>query len=355
MARIPSLYPQAGTSFELKTVTLRRTSLIKSLKKLFQKRSGISPDEAFARVLRILLATRTEFAFLLGKNTRVQVEALDEDSDAETLSYSDVGLDHGLQAQLLLGADAPTPTDRTLFCIHLTSQSIHLQYSPSHIPEPFAKDLLRLFASFVSGGSSETFRQLSILNHTPSVLPDSQPALLHARFLQQAQLHPDHTAIEYLQDDHGRQTLSYAELDTRSNIVASLLRKSLSSGEHIVPFLLHPSLELYTAYIAILRAGYAFCPLPSLDSAPVSRLQELIADVSAKVVVGARSRPEWLDSSVKWLDINIVDSLTDPTSGTSIVNKDINPDSLAYGMHLSLSARFPYSLFCSPVYFRVDR
>lgn len=336
MTRIPSLHASAPASTELQTITVQRSSLFTSLKNFFHKRSGIPPDEAFAQVLRVVLATRTEFAFLLGQKTKIHVGGLEEDRDTETLTRSEVGSDHTLEAQLLLETDVTKPSNGTKLCIHLASQSVRIHFSPSHIPKSFAKDLLRLFISLLSGRSSAEYSQLSILNPVPTTIPSSQSALLHARFLQQARLNPDHIAVEYLQDDDTRQTLSYVELDARSRTVASYLQTALSSGENIVPFLIQPSLELYIAYVAILRAGYAFCPLPSLDSAPVSRLQELIADVSAKVVIGTGVRPQWLDLRIGWLDMSA--HTASSTSDAPAVDEEVDPDRLAYGNTSLVSA-----------------
>ncbi|SJX61517.1 Siderophore peptide synthetase involved in ferrichromeA biosynthesis [Sporisorium reilianum f. sp. reilianum] len=160
---------------------------------------------------------------------------------------------------------------------------------------------------------------LSILNASPttSVTKDTK---LHHPFLEQAQRTPDRVAVQFLEkvvkDGAAHfSTLTYSELRDAAFVLASKIRTAdaKSGKQHsrqvVVPMLMTASLELYVSYIAILMAGFAFCPLPV--DAPDARLASLLAQLDAAVLLGANSPepPQWAPTSVEW--INVADILAE--------------------------------------------
>ena len=76
---------------------------------------------------------------------------------------------------------------------------------------------------------------------------------------------PEHTAIRFLD-----QSLSYAELDTRSNQLARVLIEQGVRRHDRVGILMEKCLETAVALYGIMKAGAAYVPLD--PSAPVDRL-----------------------------------------------------------------------------------
>lgn len=83
----------------------------------------------------------------------------------------------------------------------------------------------------------------------------------------------------------GDQTLTYTELDQRSNQLAHLLRERGVSTETRVGVLLERGHELVTALLAVLKAGGAYVPVN--PDYPRQRQQDMLADADATLVVTA--------------------------------------------------------------------
>ncbi|RKK65275.1 hypothetical protein BFJ69_g16430 [Fusarium oxysporum] len=98
-------------------------------------------------------------------------------------------------------------------------------------------------------------------------------------------------------------------LNSAANHVASLLLKlvshdTIAAGRCIAPVYMSTSPELYISYLAILKGGLAFSPLPM--DAPLERIRELIQDIMPPVVLGIGGKPdEWASQGIQttWIDI----------------------------------------------------
>ncbi|UXA57321.1 non-ribosomal peptide synthase/polyketide synthase [Xanthomonas prunicola] len=104
---------------------------------------------------------------------------------------------------------------------------------------------------------------------------------LHRAIEAQAQRTPDAIAVT---DDHG--TLSYAELDARSNQLAHHLIGLGVVPESSVAVCLPRSIDLVVALLAILKAGAAYLPL-DVD-APPARLDGMLADAKPCALLAHR-------------------------------------------------------------------
>ncbi|MFH9348990.1 amino acid adenylation domain-containing protein [Kitasatospora sp. NPDC017646] len=78
-------------------------------------------------------------------------------------------------------------------------------------------------------------------------------------------------------------TLSYRELDERSDRLAAALRARGVGPEQVVPVCLRRGVELVVAWLGVLKAGAAFLPLDPAH--PRRRLSALVADCGARVAV----------------------------------------------------------------------
>jgi amino acid adenylation domain-containing protein len=97
-------------------------------------------------------------------------------------------------------------------------------------------------------------------------------------FAEQVRAYPDAAAVV-----DGDRTLTYAELDERSDRLARLLRSRGVTTESRVGVLLGRGHELVTAVVAVLKAGGAYVPVNT--AYPKERQLRMLADAEASVVV----------------------------------------------------------------------
>ncbi|WP_241093258.1 non-ribosomal peptide synthetase, partial [Xanthomonas bonasiae] len=120
-------------------------------------------------------------------------------------------------------------------------------------------------------------------NATARPLPDLD---LLMQFERCAELQPDRPAIA-----HSQGTLSYAELDRRSNRLAHELIQRGIGAEMVVGLCLSRSPELLIAMLAVWKAGAAYLPLD--PEHPAERLAQMLADSDAVLtLVSPSTRPD---------------------------------------------------------------
>ncbi|KAL1967788.1 hypothetical protein VTN77DRAFT_2477 [Rasamsonia byssochlamydoides] len=187
--------------------------------------------------------------------------------------------------------------------------------------------------------STET-PQLSIANPDPRILPG--PQLLHQLALGRGQ--KSCHAIEFLCPDESVQSLSYEDLDRLSTalaakIIQALGRSSQSNAKNIVvPVLIPQSVDLYIAWLAILKAGAAFCPLGT-DS-PEDRINFILKDVDAEVVV-TQSAFRGKLATGKGIAVVLTDDLQAEDVLTVLNAGEVSSENLAYVMYTSGSTGRP--------------
>ncbi|MEI2770895.1 MAG: amino acid adenylation domain-containing protein [Candidatus Competibacter sp.] len=121
---------------------------------------------------------------------------------------------------------------------------------------------------------------LETFNQECFELPEGR--LVHQLFEASADRHPTEIAVQF--DD---QTLTYAELEQRSNQLAHHLIALGVGPETFVGVLLDRDERMVVALLGILKAGGAYVPLD--PSYPVSRLQYIVEDTAAPIIVSTRS------------------------------------------------------------------
>ncbi|MFJ9377999.1 non-ribosomal peptide synthase/polyketide synthase [Streptomyces sp. NPDC101455] len=177
---------------------------------------------------------------------------------------------------------------------------------------------------------------------TPEELEDAHPAgetrpvpatTLAAAFAAQVMRTPDATAVVY----DGTTTLTYAELDARSEELAARLRAGGAGRERFVALAVPRSAELMVALLGVLKSGAAYLPL-DLDY-PAERLAYMLADSGATTVVTTEQDAHRLPS-VEGLDVLRVDAEGDEAlfGGTP---DPARPDDPAYLIYTSGSTGRP--------------
>lgn len=128
---------------------------------------------------------------------------------------------------------------------------------------------------------------LSMLNHPSMLRPTQahQPQLLHAGFQRTAAQYPSRHALHFQSVDSSDLILTYEQLDTLSNALAIKLKTQITApgSQPIVPAFMASSPAFYVSWLGVLKAGFAFCPLP-LD-APSDQLRDIVEEVGASLVL----------------------------------------------------------------------
>jgi amino acid adenylation domain-containing protein len=179
---------------------------------------------------------------------------------------------------------------------------------------------------------AERDRLLVEWNSTTSEYP--RDACVHEFITAQAERTPHKVAVSF-----GETSLSYAELDERSNRLARYLRTVGLGVESLVGLYLERSLEMVVALVAVLKAGGAYVPLD--PSFPRQRLQFMMRDADVKVVLSqsalAPSMPEH-EATVVELD---GDWQTIARESAEAVESSARADTLAYVIYTSGSTGAP--------------
>ena len=154
------------------------------------------------------------------------------------------------------------------------------------------------------------------------------PACVHRIFGRQAELRPGVTAI--LSADG---TLTYGELDRRSNAVARrLIAMGVGPGA-LVGMCLERTPAVVTAMLGILKAGAAYLPLD--PAYPSDRTAFMLEDAGAQVVVSQRTTAASLPSTAARALLLDDDEASSSGQADGPVEVPSTPDDLAYVMYTS--------------------
>lgn len=192
---------------------------------------------------------------------------------------------------------------------------------------------------------------LSILNPTPTRF--SGPTLLH--HLLRLELLQNDTAIHYLSSSWAKTSLTYGDLHSRAEALASRISTALhrspggdnlqsGSSQLIIPILVPQCPDLYVSLLAVLKAGGAFCPL-NLD-APPDRVKFVLEDISARIVLTTtdlshKIPPEGSNVAVITVDAPQESGTNGEACPALITRRDARASDLAYVMYTSGSTGTP--------------
>lgn len=128
-------------------------------------------------------------------------------------------------------------------------------------------------------------------------------------------------------------TLSYKELNKKSNQVARAIRKKGIKEDDIIAFMLPVSFEMIVIMLGILKSGAAFLPIDA--QYPDDRIQYILRDSSAKFIITTAN----LANKVKNYNLIINDELyLNDEVNLNLIHK---PSNLAYVIYTSGSTGKP--------------
>ncbi|MFP2931860.1 amino acid adenylation domain-containing protein, partial [Pyxidicoccus sp. 3LG] len=204
--------------------------------------------------------------------------------------------------------------------------------------------LVVLLTAVAHGASEQRLSQLPLMNagerhqvlvdwnDTRTELPAN--ATVHQLFTAQARRTPNAVAVE-----HDGRTLTYAQLDERSNQVAHHLRSLGLGAESRVGVCMHRSLELPVALLGVLKAGGCYVPLD--PTYPAQRLAFMFDDSGVAAVLTQESLDDELPAGsqpVVCLDAEWNVIARQPKHAVDVT---VSPDHLAYVTYTSGSTGTP--------------
>ncbi|HEX2081841.1 MAG TPA: amino acid adenylation domain-containing protein, partial [Longimicrobium sp.] len=154
--------------------------------------------------------------------------------------------------------------------------------------EQVADDASRPLSALVLMDEDERRQVVETWNRTDVAYPSERS--IHDLFAEQARHTPDAVAVVF-EDD----SLTYRELDARANRLARYLARCGVGPEVRVGICLERGPELVVAILAVLKAGGAYVPLD--PGYPAARLERMLADSAAAVLVTRRSLRDALPAS----------------------------------------------------------
>ncbi|MGW4469158.1 amino acid adenylation domain-containing protein, partial [Nonomuraea sp. NPDC004354] len=217
-----------------------------------------------------------------------------------------------------------------------------IEYATALFDEAWTRDFAARYRGLLDAALAEPQTSLADL---PFLLPGEEERLTTATspfragsapasdtvtgaFAAQVAARPDQVAVA---DAAGR-TLTYAELDRRSNRLAHRLA-GVARPDTPVALFLDTDVELAVAVLAVLKAGAAYL---SLDlEHPVERLRELLADSGATAVI-TRAELGPPETGLPVIDLGEADE--QPETAPEITR---HPDTLAYVIYTSGSTGRP--------------
>lgn len=147
--------------------------------------------------------------------------------------------------------------------------------------------------------------------------------------------HPNKLAVA----DNGK-TITYSELDQRSNVIAKLLRNYMENGSNKVGLHVSRSIEMVIGMLGIIKAGCAYVPLDPM--LPAERLEYIINDSKMDICITNQVVVPAIKKIAKVIDLESVHYMD-----SECCTEMITPSDLAYIIYTSGTTGKPKGVMLS--------
>ena len=285
-----------------------------------------------------------------------QHDASDESQTASVklaFEYCEAPSSESRGAALYRFYSCPEPYLLKVICIHeRESLAFEFHYDQSSINQPSVERIsahLDTLLKSVANDPFERITRLEILNdaHCAEIrdalkgrFEPVPRACIHELFEQQAEQWPQRIAVACETD-----TITYEQLDRRTNQLAHRLRRLGVGPEVAVGICLSPSIDLLVAIIGVLKAGGFYVPLD--PAYPNDRLLFILSDTRAAVLISERAIAEVISGTQ--LTTLFIDEERKALAAESIAKPDkaVAPVNLAYVIYTSGSTGRPKGVLVS--------
>ncbi|WYY18777.1 amino acid adenylation domain-containing protein [Gordonia malaquae] len=267
--------------------------------------------------------------------------------DNESLSTADASMTGGLE---ILGVDA---TDATHYPLNLATMmsgdllALKLKYLPSAFDDEQAAMLsaaiVRILTSMVADPQALT-SSISLLTDeqaaglTPVGGGDgTEPVLLADMFSGAAAAHPARVAVT----DADGGSLTYAQLDERSNRLARALISQGAGAETLIALAIPRSVELFTAVWAVAKTGGGYVPID--PDYPADRVRAMVEDSGATFGLRTPASGQLPSTGFDWFDLSGFDLTElggDPIDSSELL-RPVRTANTAYVIYTSGSTGRP--------------
>jgi amino acid adenylation domain-containing protein len=224
---------------------------------------------------------------------------------------------------------------------------LDLEYNTALYKRETAELLLARFEALLSDAAADPARAIGRLNLSVKLpaapreksareepTAGGEEACLHKVFQARVDLNPDAPAVTC----EGT-TLSYRELNARSNRLAHYLQSRGIGREILVGLCLDRSIDIVVSILAVLKAGGAYVPMDPVY--PAERVRMIVEDARCPVVIAHRAHTgRFTGSGAEVIELNGFETPWDDCPDTNLACAT-NESSLAYVIYTSGSTGKP--------------
>ncbi len=156
-------------------------------------------------------------------------------------------------------------------------------------------------------------------------------ALVHELFEEQVRKNPNNTAVIFRDE-----TITYSQLNEKSNQLARVLKKEGIGRESIVGLMVYRSFEMIIGIMAVLKAGGAYMPIS--PDYPEDRVTFMLEDSKAEVLLTQNQNAENIEFSGKIINLDDSSLYQGDTSDLDKINSS---GDMAYVIYTSGSTGKP--------------